>query len=198
MRVVKLFLIALAMGILILLTWLGVSTALMRFRKGTEKRIVGPSPPAMFPMVVIVNGRDPHFLYQRNLAGFLGAHPDFTFLIPAGMDEKSLNAKLNATSDEDNPGTDQWFGSVKSRRIAADRQELELSGWSGEDYPNSSAYEARPKEIVPHWHQYYFGPGAAMASCLPAAAITLGIWAVIAILIVIRTRRRSRSSGADS
>lgn len=152
----------------------------------------------MFPIVVITNGADPHLVYQKDLAKYIEKHPEATFLIPPAMTDKVLNRKLDAAAQEDNPG-DPWYGTVKVRRIGPDHQELEVDG-SSDDYQNAGWYDARAHQINPHFHQFYFGPGVGMSSCLPATGITLVLWAILLTtgVYLIRARKRPPAPPAGS
>ncbi|MDQ6800312.1 MAG: hypothetical protein M3041_05690 [Acidobacteriota bacterium] len=150
----------------------------------------------MFPLVVVVNGKDPHLVYQKNLETFLREHADATFIVPAALKDEVLNSKLAAGAEADNTG-DAWYGHVKIERRAADRQALELFGTSGDDYRNAAWYEARPNEIVPHFHNFYFGPGSVLGSCFPAVVVTFGMFAGALASLLIFRRRRNKPTGSQ-
>lgn len=174
------------------------ATAILADRsKARFKKAVGWPPPDMFPIVVLTpetDGVEPHIVYYKDLEAFRKTHPKMTFLIPSGS-ETALNQRLDQKSryrrdDFDSASPDPWSAEFKVRRISPTQQFLEVSATWDDDRENIGWYEAEGQAIHPRQHQFFFGPGVVMGSCLSASAITAAVGVLLTAVAVVWTRRR--------
>lgn len=152
-----------------------------------------------FPVLVIT--RSPksaeyhaRTLLYRDLKTYLAKQENYTFLVPAGMDEQ-LNAELekNSRASKDPPNfdwdsIDPWWAYFEAKRLSDERQYLEVYHTWDDDRDNTGWYEATANEIYPKYHQHYFGPSVVLLMVPVSFLITCALW--IAFVLVLKLRRR--------
>ena len=172
-------------------------------------RKVGYPPPDEFPVLVVTpaggDGYRAQVVYFRNLEKFLNAHPDASFLVPAGWDGK-LNQQLYASNRQgmqaggQGPDFDVPFTqSFTVERLGEGRQRLHVDAAIDDDEPDEAWYEAGAHSFTPLRHRHYITLGLSMEAtfvAVPAAAVFSILLAVVLAWWVERRRLRGAAAAA--
>ena len=118
--------------------------------------------PKRFPVLVVTReaGAAPsaRVVYQEGLAAFLEKHPDHSFLVPQGEEERLNETARALPPPEEAHPPGYWATNFKVRTVSPGVQKFEVFGSNDDDWMNTSFYEARDKSIRPERHRFYRGP----------------------------------------
>ena len=158
-----------------------------------QKREVSYPPPEDFPVLVVTpaggaSQYSAQVIYFRNLEKFLQAHPDASFLVPAGWESK-LNQQLYASNRQGMQASGQgpdfdvpYSQAFTMERLGEGRQRLHVQAPIDDDEPDEAWYEAGAHSFTPRYHRHYITLGVSMGAALqavPAAAIFSVLLAVL-------------------
>lgn len=150
----------LLLALLIPVSFIVILYITLLFMVAQSKHPVGAIVPQNFPVLVITQIEDrqysPQMVLWGDLQDFLNKNPQYTYLVPEGMEDvfnKDIQSKCQAYSRRN---TDRWWSaSFMVKRLANGRQSLEVHCTWDDDVINEGWYEATDKEIFPKYYRVY-------------------------------------------
>lgn len=184
------------------LSGLGFYFAAMALGPHYMTRAVRYPPPDEFPVLVVMPGSgearyQAQVVYFRNLDKLLQQHPDATFLVPQGWENK-LNDQLYAGNRQGMQGSGKgpdfdvpYAQTFTVERLGEGRQRLHVDAPIDDDEPNQGWYEASAGNFQPLRYRHYITLGLSMGAtfvAVPAAAVFSILLAVVLAWWVERKR----------
>ena len=127
--------------------------------------------PELFPILVVYPATPERPLsvkpiYYKNYSTLLSTEKDFSFLVPAGMENK-VNELLKQQSrgfkrpmDFNQESENPWEAHVTVEKSENGKQTIRFFETWDDDRMNTGWYEARDKTFAPQKYLFYFGPSA--------------------------------------
>jgi hypothetical protein len=167
------------------------------------KHRVGAKIPDHFPVLVMLQSDNseqyaPIIVYYSQLKNVIKMHPRHSFLVPKGHEEE-LKKQLRSISEQFRSHPYEcfdctWFAGFEILRKDSGKQYISVRYTFDKDNINRGWYTATDKEIVPKYHQYYFGPEMGIVAILYALIGTIIVVSLVyfggkkLILIIAKSR----------
>lgn len=146
---------------------------LFRIADAFQKREINRDLLVFFPVIVVTSGRA-HVVYHSELDAFFQQHPDSSFLVPiskVGEYRNQIQSNTRSvTGTLDRSSQSLWSADFTVEQLAGNKQSIEVYASGDDDSINVGWYQATDKEIFPHYHKFYFGPGLGLM-VLPIAVL---------------------------